>query len=334
MPTVCGRHDYQRLWEPEEDDIAQAMVLRLGNAWTKIANALAKAGYTDRSVSSVRNRYGRILKAQTFQAEGRGLKNRCHLCGHFKRGHTCRSRMNGGPQVAIGGESATHLSTLVATSPQQDANDPLSLYFRAEPEMLPALAPIFSHPANNDSAGEESADAVPQPIVRTEPTVLPLPLAPTSSFPAGLNERGGAETGSVEPQPTADKMGSVHLQHQPPRTTRSSTKAHVKHQPPPAAPTAATPTVFKNLSFSTFLGEQCPGGGLFPGPPPPTSGCSFSGLSLSGLSFSGLSFSSIQGAGDVSADLIPPNVTLSSLSAFLGDENVDLENMSIKMPSM
>lgn len=84
-----GAHENMRVWEPEEDHVIMSMWEQGGPRWKEIARALQ-----DRTVSSVRNRHQRIMKARS---EPRG-RNRCQNCGEFKRGHTCRGRP---PQVTL-----------------------------------------------------------------------------------------------------------------------------------------------------------------------------------------------------------------------------------------
>ena len=49
----------------------------------------------------MRNRWQRIEKGRKLREEGQELKNRCHACGEPKRGHICKARLRGGPQVDV-----------------------------------------------------------------------------------------------------------------------------------------------------------------------------------------------------------------------------------------
>lgn len=89
-----GAHENMKAWEPEEDQIIMEMVNTEGPKWKSIVTRLP-----GRTVSSVRNRWQRIEKGRKLREEGVDLKNRCHACGEPKRGHICKAKMRGGPQV-------------------------------------------------------------------------------------------------------------------------------------------------------------------------------------------------------------------------------------------
>ena len=92
-----------KAWEPEEDDIILSSRAALGPKWTTNAPkwaAIAKR-LPGRTVSSVRNRWQRLEKGRKLREDGTELKNRCHQCGEPKRGHICRAKARGGPQVDI-----------------------------------------------------------------------------------------------------------------------------------------------------------------------------------------------------------------------------------------
>ena len=91
-----GAHDNMKAWDPEEDDIIMSMHAKEGPKWKKIVEHLP-----GRTVSSVRNRWQRIEKGRKLREDGAELKNRCHSCGEPKRGHICRAKARGGPQVEI-----------------------------------------------------------------------------------------------------------------------------------------------------------------------------------------------------------------------------------------
>ena len=94
-----GAHENMKAWEPEEDHIIMQMVLQEGPKWKLIVKQLP-----GRTVSSVRNRWQRIEKGRKLRDEGAELKNRCHACGEPKRGHICKKRSRGGPQVRAHGD--------------------------------------------------------------------------------------------------------------------------------------------------------------------------------------------------------------------------------------
>jgi len=95
-----GAHENMKAWSPEEDTLIISMHESEGPKWSKIVQRLP-----GRTVSSVRNRWQRIEKGRKLRESGVESKNRCHACGQPKRGHVCYAKLNGGPQVAVGGVS-------------------------------------------------------------------------------------------------------------------------------------------------------------------------------------------------------------------------------------
>lgn len=74
------QNEHAMMWSAMEDDILLKSVAEYGTSWKTIVNK-----FTRREVSSIRNRYQRIMKADISKA-----KNRCKVCGMKKLGHICR----------------------------------------------------------------------------------------------------------------------------------------------------------------------------------------------------------------------------------------------------
>jgi len=84
-----------RVWTPEEDELILELVAGFDRQvpWKTIQNR-----FTDRTRSSIRNRYQRIRKGEKIRNEGgvggiRKAKNRCHACGELRIGHVCKAKM-------------------------------------------------------------------------------------------------------------------------------------------------------------------------------------------------------------------------------------------------
>lgn len=73
------KHEYMETWTGQEDALLLRLVQRHGTSWKTIGKCMP-----DRTASSMRNRYKRIVNGQH-----EGGKNRCHKCGQIKRGHIC-----------------------------------------------------------------------------------------------------------------------------------------------------------------------------------------------------------------------------------------------------
>jgi hypothetical protein len=67
------------IWTGEENTFLLDLIDRHGTSWTTIRKA-----FPTRSISSIRNRYQRIVNG--IKKKGR---NRCLKCGMVKRGHIC-----------------------------------------------------------------------------------------------------------------------------------------------------------------------------------------------------------------------------------------------------
>ena len=79
-----GLHENMEAWTAEEDALLHACVEKHGTHWSNVRTCFDNR----RSVSSIRNRWGRIQKG--LSAEGR---NKCTRCGMIKKGHTCKSNL-------------------------------------------------------------------------------------------------------------------------------------------------------------------------------------------------------------------------------------------------
>lgn len=74
------KHDVMEMWTGKEDTLLLDLIDRHGTSWKTIDKA-----FPTRSVSSIRNRYQRIVNGT--KQTGR---NRCLKCGMIKLGHICR----------------------------------------------------------------------------------------------------------------------------------------------------------------------------------------------------------------------------------------------------
>jgi len=79
-----GLHENMESWTAEEDALLHACVEMHGTHWSAVRTSFDNR----RSVSSIRNRWGRIQKG--LRTEGR---NKCTRCGMIKKGHTCKSNL-------------------------------------------------------------------------------------------------------------------------------------------------------------------------------------------------------------------------------------------------
>lgn len=75
------------MWKPEEDELLLRLIQQHGRAWLHISKQM-NAQRTERAYTEnmIRNRY---LRIEVFPRT-RPSRNRCRVCGMFKRGHTCR----------------------------------------------------------------------------------------------------------------------------------------------------------------------------------------------------------------------------------------------------
>ena len=82
-----GVQENSLAWEPEEDDIILRMHALIGPKWKAISEQMP-----GRSISSIRNRFQRMEAGRKAIEKGGEIKNRCHSCGKFKRGHICHAK--------------------------------------------------------------------------------------------------------------------------------------------------------------------------------------------------------------------------------------------------
>ena len=73
------KHDVMETWTSEEDRLLLHLIDVHGTSWKVIDKS-----FPSRTVSSIRNRYQRIINGTKNAG-----KNRCHKCGMIKRGHIC-----------------------------------------------------------------------------------------------------------------------------------------------------------------------------------------------------------------------------------------------------
>lgn len=76
------KHEIMEAWTGDEDALLLRLIERHGTSWKVISEQMP-----NRTVSSMRNRYQRIIRGQ----QGTG-KNMCLKCGQVKRGHSCGRR--------------------------------------------------------------------------------------------------------------------------------------------------------------------------------------------------------------------------------------------------
>ena len=210
------------------------MVARNGNAWKLIIEQLDRKGYQGRTPSSVRNRHGRISKAEKERREGKTHKNKCQVCNEIKKGHICR-----GPRH----EPAEEM-TLAQPCEKEEATT------AAAPFPVPALSSVRIFGAGLPS------DTLPTPY--TVATIAPATRRGGLRPKALLSTRSPDKASTVRNRgntfSSADRVPLVPLVS----TNSFSTLLSVPGEEPP-------PVLSNTLSFSNFLGEQ-PGG---PPPPPP-----------------------------------------------------------------
>jgi hypothetical protein len=77
------KHDVMETWTAEEDRLLLHLVDVHGTSWKAIGKS-----FPSRTVSSIRNRYQRIVNGMK-----QGGKSRCQRCGMIKRGHSCQGRV-------------------------------------------------------------------------------------------------------------------------------------------------------------------------------------------------------------------------------------------------
>lgn len=96
------KHDVMETWTGEEDTFLLHLIDRHGTSWKTIGKA-----FPTRSVSSIRNRYQRIMNGTKHKG-----KNRCLKCGMIKLGHIC-----GGVKRTSDDGDALLLSPVTETPP-------------------------------------------------------------------------------------------------------------------------------------------------------------------------------------------------------------------------
>lgn len=166
-----GAHENMKAWDPEEDELILELYLAEGPKWKSIVKRMPH-----RTVASVRNRFQRIEKGRKLRQEDPGaLVNRCKLCNEPKRGHICKMKRNGGPQVDSNpfGSMRPH--------PNATANVARML------ESLPRAAPLWpeddgaAHPPltlARASVTSTATEPLVAPAVHSDPVVQSAPTQP------------------------------------------------------------------------------------------------------------------------------------------------------------
>ena len=91
-----GAHTQVQAWTPDEDaDLLSILPFNIGRpSWSEVTRKLTNATGNQRTVKSVRCRWNRLrggrLAALASENDPSRAKNRCRICGLFKRGHVCR----------------------------------------------------------------------------------------------------------------------------------------------------------------------------------------------------------------------------------------------------
>jgi len=91
-----GAHTQALAWTPDEDaDLLSILPFNIGRpSWSEVTRKLTNATGNQRTLKSVRCRWNRLrggrLAALASENDPSRAKNRCRICGLFKRGHVCR----------------------------------------------------------------------------------------------------------------------------------------------------------------------------------------------------------------------------------------------------
>lgn len=96
-----GAHDQAMAWTPDEDaELLSILPLNIQRpSWSEVTRKFTNATGNQRTLKSVRNRWNRLRggrrAALASETDPERAKNRCRVCGLFKRGHVCK-----GPNAA------------------------------------------------------------------------------------------------------------------------------------------------------------------------------------------------------------------------------------------
>lgn len=91
-----GAHTQALAWTPDEDaDLLSILPFNIGRpSWSEVTRKLTNATGNQRTLKSVRCRWNRLrggrIAALASENDPSRAKNRCRICGLFKRGHVCR----------------------------------------------------------------------------------------------------------------------------------------------------------------------------------------------------------------------------------------------------
>ena len=169
-----GAHDNMRAWTPEEDEIIMSMVAKIGCKWTEIVKHL-----DDRTLSSVRNRYQRIEKGIKLANDPNAeLKNRCHACGELKRGHSCKAKRGGGPQVDL-----PSLTAKQRQPPPPAVHGGFNFGGLTVPTMMMPGAPNYAPPPGPSYHPSLKRTRSGSRLVPAEPTAQPQQQLPAPAQP-------------------------------------------------------------------------------------------------------------------------------------------------------
>ena len=164
------KHEVMETWTAEEDRLLLHLIDVHGTSWKTIGQS-----FNARSVSSIRNRYQRIINGSKHKG-----KNKCQRCGMIKRGHICQGRVR-----ATDDDEVLLLSPVTEKPPSPprastefrlDVNDDVTEVEESEDEDVSFPCHLFSwHTMQtaNDMGFEDVTH--PPPLVQGFPFVTSLP---------------------------------------------------------------------------------------------------------------------------------------------------------------
>ena len=149
------KHAVTERWSGQENRLLMRLIDLHGSSWATI-----RKSFPSRSVSSVRNRFQRIVNGSKTVG-----KNRCKQCGAIKRGHVCKEGVS---------DDDLHIRSAAIENPSSDALEVrLDGVDCEEVEDTPRLFSWHAIRIANDMGFEDVTH--PPPIVRAFPFVTSLP---------------------------------------------------------------------------------------------------------------------------------------------------------------
>ncbi len=187
-----GAHENMRGWTPEEDEMLQRLILKLGKRWKLIAEELKP---NDRTPAMVRNRYLRIERGKELTQRGES-KNRCGQCGELKRGHICSV-----PRASV---AASQIAQEIRAHEQRGI---AARGMNAPPGGLYGLPPAAHTGAFPDGAAGSSPFGPPPPGLLSAPSYAHLDHLRRA---AGASPPANAGAGALAP-PLLQQSSSMEL---------------------------------------------------------------------------------------------------------------------------